>query len=108
MKNTILTKCCILAATILVCLLLPQASHAAYAATGGPGRISGQLVNGTHKNAPVPNQTVTLQMAQGQTSKDLTSQKTDAQGHFSFSNLATDKTISYAVYIKFQGAQYTS
>jgi len=108
MKNTTLNKFWILVAIILICLLFPPTSHAAYAATGGAGRISGQLVNGTHKNAPVPNQTVTLQMAQGQTSQDLTSQKTDAQGHFSFANLATDKTISYAVYIKFQGAQYTS
>jgi len=73
-----------------------------------PGRISGQLINATHKNAPVPNQDVTLQMAQGQTSKDLTTMKTDAQGQFSFSNLATDKTIGYAVYLRFQGAQYTS
>jgi 5-hydroxyisourate hydrolase-like protein (transthyretin family) len=108
MKNTTLNKIWILAAIILICLLFPPTSHAAYAATGGPGRISGQLVNGTHQNVPVPDQTVTLQMAQGQTTQDLTTQKTDAHGQFSFTNLATDKTISYAVYLKFQGAQYTS
>jgi len=106
MKNTTLNRSWI-AVAILISLLLPLTSRSAYAASM-PGRISGQLINATHKNAPVPNQDVTLQMAQGQTSKDLTTMKTDAQGQFSFSNLATDKTIGYAVYLRFQGAQYTS
>jgi len=107
MKNTTLNRFWIAAAILMFLLLLPLTSRSAYAATT-PGRISGQLVNATHKNTPVPNQDVTLQMAQGQTSKDLATLKTNAQGQFSFPNLATDKTISYAVYLRFQGAQYTS
>ena len=88
----------------LVCFGSPVSSaHAA-----SPGRISGQLLNGTHKNAPVAGQSVTLQMAQGNTAKDLMSVTTDAHGSYAFPNLVTDKTISYALYIRYQGAQYSS
>jgi hypothetical protein len=88
----------------LVCFGFPiPSAHAA-----STGRIFGQLLNGTHKNAPVAGQSVTLQMAQGNTAKDLTSVTTDAQGSYVFPNLATDKTISYALYIRYQGAQYSS
>jgi hypothetical protein len=88
----------------LVCFGFPVPSaHAA-----STGRIFGQLLNGTHKNAPVAGQSVTLQMAQGNTAKDLTSVSTDAQGSYVFPNLATDKTISYALYIRYKGAQYSS
>ncbi len=108
MRNTILSKFWI-ALVILISLFFPLNALSAHAATTNTtGHISGQLVNGSQKNAPVPDQVVTLQMAQGQTSKDLATMKTNAQGQFSFTNLATDKTISYAVYIRFQGAQYTS
>src|SRR5437879_8589404 len=87
-----------------VCFGFPiPSAHAA-----STGRIFGQLLNGTHKNAPVAGQSVTLQMAQGNTAKDLTSVTTDAQGSYVFPNLATDKTISYALYIRYQGAQYSS
>src|SRR5258706_1642718 len=87
-----------------VCFGLPVPSaHAASA-----GRIFGQLLNGTHKNAPIAGQNVTLQMAQGNTAKDLMSVTTDAHGSYVFPNLATDKPISYALYIRHQGAQYSS
>jgi 5-hydroxyisourate hydrolase-like protein (transthyretin family) len=80
----------------------------AHSRAGGSGRISGQLLDGTNKNAPLAGQTVTLQMAQGQNAQDFATAKTDAQGNYTFTNLATDKTISYALYINYQGAQYTS
>ncbi len=70
------------------------------------GRISGQLRDGTKRNAPVVGQSVTLQMAQGQTASDFKTVITDAHGMFSFSGLNTDKTISYAVYTLYQKAQY--
>jgi type 1 fimbria pilin len=95
-----------LVAALLACLFFSLTTGVAHASANGS--ITGQLVNGTHKNAALANQTVTLQMAQGQSSKDLTTAKTDAHGQFSFAGLDTDKTISYAVYIRFQGAQYTS
>lgn len=72
------------------------------------GRIDGQLVDGSNKNVPLAGQRVTLQMAQGNTASDLSSATTDGHGAFSFTGLSTDKTISYAVYLRYQGAQYTS
>lgn len=77
-------------------------------AAASNGSISGQLLDATNKNASLANQTVTLQVAQGNDAKDAGTAKTDAQGNFSFSNLSTDKTLSYAVYIRYQGAQYVS
>jgi hypothetical protein len=77
------------------------------AATGiGTGHIYGQLLDGTKRNAPVVGQNVTLQLAQGDNARDLTSVTTDALGMFSFSSLDTDKTINYAVYTLYEGAQY--
>ncbi|HEU0003912.1 MAG TPA: hypothetical protein VFQ36_23600 [Ktedonobacteraceae bacterium] len=70
------------------------------------GQISGQLRDGTKRNAPVVGQSVTLQMAQGQNASDLKTVTTDAHGMFSFSGLNTDKTISYAIYTLYQKAQY--
>ena len=79
-----------------------------FAHAAGPGRIFGQLLDGTNKNAPVARQSVTLQMAQGNTATDLASVTTDARGSYGFANLSIDKTISYALYIRYQGAQYNS
>src|SRR2546421_12522582 len=81
-------------------------SFSAHAAT--TGRIFGRLLDGTNKNAPIAGQTLTLQMAQGDTAKDLANVTTDAHGSFLFNNLPTDKTISYSLYIRYQGAQYNS
>ena len=45
-------------------------------------------------------------VAQGNNTRDLLNVTTDAHGEFSFSGLDTDKTINYAVYTLYQGAQY--
>src|SRR5438067_9339346 len=88
----------------LVCFGFPSPSaHAA-----SRGRIFGRLLDGTHKNAPVAGQSVTLQMAQGNTATDLASATTDAHGSYTFANLSTDKTSSYALYTHYQGAQYNT
>src|ERR1700736_281765 len=96
---------------ILTCLIIilfsPASGHAGSAGLlTGSGRIFGQLLNGTNKNAPVVGQKVILQIAQGDTASDLTSVTTDAHGTFSFSGLDTSKTINYAVYTNYEGAQY--
>src|SRR5437899_5960336 len=83
----------------IIFLLLSLPVHAA-----STGRIFGQLLDGTNKNAPLAGQTVTLQMAQGNNAKDLASVTTDARGSYSFDNLATDSTISYALYLRYLGA----
>jgi len=87
-------------------LLFPLSASAHTLA--GTGRITGQLLDGTKNNAPLTGQQVTLQVAQGVNSKDVSTVTTDVHGNYSFANLATDKTISYATYMKYQGAQYVS
>ncbi len=101
----------IIRGTLVLCLLasflfvsLPASAHA----LAGNGHIMGQLLDGTKNNAPLVGQQVTLQEAQGQNSQDLSSVTTDAHGGYNFTNLATDKTINYAVYARYQGAQYVS
>jgi hypothetical protein len=93
-----------ISALIFISFAFPSALvHAA-----SSGRIFGQLLDGTHNNAPIVGQNVTLQMAQGNNAHDLASVKTDARGSFAFNGLDTDKTINYAVYTRYQGAQYSS
>ncbi|GCE14375.1 carboxypeptidase-like regulatory domain-containing protein [Tengunoibacter tsumagoiensis] len=79
-------------------------SHAA----SGNGHIYGRLLDGSNKNAPLANQVVTLQTQQGSNSQDFATATTDAQGQYSFANLPNDKTTNYALYIRYQGAQYVS
>jgi len=100
----------ILQIIVLTALLLSFCSLASIPAhaAGGNGRIYGQLLDGTAHDAPLAGQVVTLQMAQGSNAQDLATATTDSHGSFSFPNLATDKTISYAVFIRYQGAQYVS
>ena len=87
---------------LMFAFLLPiPLAHAA-----ASGRIYGQLLDGTKKNAPVVGQNVTLQMAQGNNASDVASIKTDAHGAFAFNGLDTAKTINYAIYTRYQGAQY--
>ena len=98
------------AVTLISCIfvfLFPFSTASAHALSSN-GRIFGQLLDGTKNNTPVAGQTVTLQLAQGETAQDFATATTDAQGAYSFDNLRTDKTISYAVYIRYQGAQYVS
>lgn len=94
---------------LLFCLCgLMGISHIARAATASNGRIYGQLLDGSKKSVPVVGQSVTLQMAQGNISKDLLSVRTDAKGNFSFSGLNTDNAINYSVYTLYQRAQYNT
>lgn len=87
-------------------LLSPTAS--AHVAMTGNGRIYGQLLDGTRNNAPLAGQKVTLQVAQLGNGSDLATAITDAHGNYNFPNLSTDKTLNYAVYINYQGAQYVT
>jgi hypothetical protein len=93
-------------ALLLALSLFVLPSTASARAAAGTGRIYGQLLDGTKRNAPVGGQSVTLQMAQGDSARDLVHVTTDAHGEFSFSSLDTGKTVNYAVYTLYQGAQY--
>lgn len=86
----------------------PSIMHAASYTGTSTGQITGQLLDGTQNNAPVANQNVTLQLAQGNTSRDFITLKTDAQGRYSFNALENDSTVQYAVYTLYQGAQYVT
>ncbi|GER87252.1 hypothetical protein KDW_14140 [Dictyobacter vulcani] len=101
-----LIKSSMLVLSLLSLLLVFWQNPVAYAAE--TGQISGRVLDLTNQRAPVANQLVTLQMAQGSNSRDVGSVKTDAQGKFSFTKLATDQTISYVLYTRFQNAQYIS
>ncbi len=98
----------IIIAFCISAILFPGGHASAHVVATGTGHISGQLLDGSRKNVPLAGQTVTLQMSQDGSARDLTTSKTDARGTYIFTNLATDKTVSYALYISYQGAQYTS
>lgn len=90
----------------LLWLLLPGASVSA-----GPlvaGHLFGQVLDGSRRNAPLANQRVTLQLAEGTTARDLLSLTTDAQGRYAFGGLQSAAALRYAIYTLYQGAQYVS
>ena len=78
-------------------LLFPHTPAIAETASG-TGQITGQVLDGSQNNAPVHNQSVTLQLAQGNTSRDFITLTTDAQGRYSFNALQSDSTVQYAIY----------
>ncbi len=93
---------------LIAILIFSSLCFTPHALAASSGRIYGQLLNGTNHNAPVAGQSVTLQMAQGNSARDLTKVTTDAHGAFSFPNLATDASIAYALFTDYEGAQYSS
>lgn len=84
----------------------PVGTHLGSTVSAGAGHISGQLLDGSRNNAPVANQSVTLQMAQGNNARDLLSITTDAQGRYAFGALESDSSVQYAIYTLYEGAQY--
>jgi cbb3-type cytochrome oxidase subunit 3 len=96
----------IVGVVLLALAVLFQGISFAHAASNG--QISGTLLDGSNKNAPLANQSVTLQMAQENSSHDVKTLKTDSAGHYAFTGLDTDQTITYALYAQYQGAQYVS
>jgi hypothetical protein len=107
-KTTVNRAIKISAAALILIALFTVVLSSPVRAADNTGRISGQLLDGSNKNAPLAGQSVTLQMAQGNTASDLANATTDTHGSFTFANLVTDKATSYAVYILYQGAQYTT
>jgi len=103
---TIVTAIVMLLVSLFGLIFLSPVARASVGSNNG--RIYGQLLNGTRKNAPVAGQKVTLQLAEGNTAIDLDTVTTDARGDFSFTGLATDSSISYSAYTSYQGAQYNT
>lgn len=99
----------LLSCTLALFVFSSMSAHAAGRSTGADiGRIYGYLLDGTNNNAPVANQSLTLQMTEGGKASDLRSTPTDTHGAFSFSGLSTSKTINYAIYTRYQGAPYVT
>lgn len=95
----------------LLCALLLAAPGALARPTtvaASDGIIGGVLVNGTHGNAPVAGQPVTLQAVAHGAARDVATATTDAQGQFAFGGLATAAADTYAVYTRYQGGLYSS
>ena len=101
------------ALTLLALLVVGYGAPHVFAASAasGTGTITGVAVNGTHSNAPVPSQQVTLQLTIGANAKDVATTPTDAQGRFSFTNVDLSSVALggvYAVYTTFQGGTYAT
>ncbi len=89
--------------------MLPLSAPIALARGGASaGTITGMLMNGTHSNAPIAGQPVTVQGTTRGQARDLATTTTDGQGRFSFGGLAADNATIYAVYTRFQGGLYAS
>lgn len=112
-----LTPLSALALLMLLALTLgvgasPALAAGATGAAGSAGVIAGVAENGTHGNAPVAGQQVTLQLTIGTSAQDIASATTDAQGRFSFTGIDVSESSllggSYAVYTRFQGGVFSS
>ncbi|MDO8569006.1 MAG: carboxypeptidase-like regulatory domain-containing protein [Dehalococcoidales bacterium] len=87
-------------------LFLPLTVRAADPA--GNGTISGQIVNGTTGGSSVANLDIALKTNLKDASVGSTGGKTDAEGRFTFSGLATDSTYSYQIVLIYQKADYVN
>lgn len=84
-------------------------AHAATLRTNTAGSISGTVENGTHGNASVSGQSVTLQASVNNgKAQNVASTTTDAHGHFSFAGLDTSGDTVYALDAQFQGGDFNS
>lgn len=112
--RSFLHRCCLAAILAMsLAFMAPALSSAAMQAQAHPldtnGTITGTLVNGTHNNAAVAGQSVTLQetILHNQ-AKDVMTTKSDAAGHFSFKGVDTGDGGTYAVYTHFNGGTFAS
>ncbi|MBI2288623.1 MAG: hypothetical protein HYU83_06595 [Chloroflexi bacterium] len=93
---------------LLVAILVLSLPAPVLAAEPGNGTIEGQLVNGTKDGGSVADQVVTLKTYLNDAETGSTTGKTDAQGKFVFTNLATASGYSYQAVPSYQEADYYS
>jgi hypothetical protein len=99
----------ILAAVAIGLFALP--THPASAQAGGEGKIEGQIENGTKDAKPSSTAGLTVTMyTVFRSSSDVitTTTKSDANGKFAFSNLATISSTAYIVSANYSGVDYYS
>jgi hypothetical protein len=99
------------AAILVVCLALlaPKALAQGVAGAAQSGVLAGTVVNGTHGNAPVTGQMVTLeQYVSHATTQDIAHVTTDAHGSFTFSGLDGTGATDYVLRTTYQNGQFSS
>ncbi|HKV83819.1 MAG TPA: hypothetical protein VJN88_04640, partial [Ktedonobacterales bacterium] len=83
--------------------------HLASATAAASGTLTGALVNGSQRNAPIANAVVTLRTYDAHSQpQDTGSVHTDSGGRFTFANLDGSGATTYDVYTKFQNGAFTS
>ncbi len=94
---------------LLAALLLATApATSAHAMLPRAITLAGNVVNSSHNDAPLANQTVTLvEIASGQ-SANVATATTDAHGAFTFAALTPDTDASYQLEVQYQGGAFTS
>jgi hypothetical protein len=108
MRRNLLPRILVILALLAVAVFVAGIEHTARAATRADATISGIVVNGTHDNAPIVNQQVTLQDVSGDTPRDIALSSSDANGRFSFEHIAATGAAIYRVTTSFQGGYFVS
>jgi hypothetical protein len=107
MRRNLPRAFCVLA-LLAVVIFFAGMSHGVRAAAHTDATISGVVVNGTHDNAPLANQQVTLQDVSGDTPREIALSTSDTAGHFSFEHIADSGSAIYRITTSFQGGYFTS
>jgi hypothetical protein len=108
MRRNLLPRALGVLALLAVVIFVAGMGHTARAATRAEATISGVVVNGTHENAPIANQQVTLQDVSGDAPRDIALSTSDASGRFSFEHIADTGAAIYRVTTSFQGGYFVS
>jgi hypothetical protein len=95
-------------ALLAVAVFVAGMEHTARAAIYADATINGVVVNGTHDNAPIANQQITLQDVSGDTPRDIALSTSDASGRFSFEHINDNDTAIYRVTTSFQDGYFVS
>jgi len=74
----------------------------------GQGGIEGQVVNGTADAGSMEGLTVTLRVFTGMEEQLSQTATTDAEGRFRFGDLSTETDYGYALFLNYQGVEYSS
>jgi hypothetical protein len=106
MRRSLLRALGVLA--LLTCaLFVAGPGHTAHAAHDDAA-IQGVVVNGTHNNAPIANQQVTLQDVSGDAPRDIALSTSDASGRFTFERITDTSSAIYRVTTSYRGGYFVS
>lgn len=91
---------------LAIAVLILSLGAPAPAAGAADGVVEGRVINGTEGSGPVADQGITLKTYRDDTEVALATTRTDAEGSFIFTALATEPDYSYYVTLIFQEAEY--